>query len=420
MAETETRETRKAAKKEIGRVPSRFWYWFGVSCTRIAGVFLGLRVHIDPAVRKLQGPAILLGNHPSYLDPFLLALISWPLHFNMISQNDLFRNPILRFLLLKLGCIPKVQFRTDTRAVKAMFRVLRRNGMLGVFPEGMRSPDGTGLHFEDAITRTAKKTGSAIVVNVLHGAYLTWPRWATKGACLRFGRIHSDCRVLFTHEQIKAMPTDEIHAGVRAALAFNDYDWQRENHIRFRCRKPANGLQNILHQCPRCGAELAMRSEGHRIWCSACGNEGIMDAYGLLSPKEADDVIPPDPAAWHTLQKESMVKRVANPDFAIECEVPLLKMSDLDGDFSEAGSGRLRVDREGIRYTGTINGEEKSLFVRLARLPGFSSDFGKRFELVIEDVSYRIYTDDGQRIIQILDAVEALRVWDSGENPTDK
>ena len=145
-----------------------------------------------------------------------------------------------------------------------------------------------------------------------------------------------------------------------------------------------------------------------------------MDAYGLLSPKEADDVIPPDPAAWHTLQKESMVKRVANPDFAIECEVPLLKMSDLDGDFSEAGSGRLRVDREGIRYTGTINGEDKSLFVRLARLPGFSSDFGKRFELVIEDVSYRIYTDDGQRIIQILDAVEALRVWDSGENPTDK
>ncbi len=392
-----------------GRVPSRFWYWVGVTGTRIAARLFGLRLHTDPAVRALRGPAILLGNHPSYLDPFFLALAAWPLRFNMLAQNDLFRNPILRFLLSRLGCIPKVQFRTDTRAVKAMFRVLRRGGMLGVFPEGMRSPDGTGLRFEDAITRTAQKTGAAIIVHVLHGAYLTWPRWAKRGARLRFGRIHSTCRVLYTHEQVQSLPAGEIHDGIRAALAYNDYDWQRQQQIPFRCKKPAQGLARILHWCPRCGAELAIRAAGDLVWCSACGNAGSMDVYGLLHPAGADDVIPADPAAWHAGQKAALARRAAQPDFAITCAVPLLQSSDLGGEFAEAGAGQLRVDRDGIRYRGTIDGRDGELFVRLARLPGFSSDFGKRFELVIEDVSYRIYPDDGQRVIQIVDAVEVLR-----------
>lgn len=409
MEQDGRRFARRADKKGYGRVPSRFWYWFGVSAARLAGVFLGVRIHADPSVRRLRGPAIILGNHPSYLDPFLAAYACWPLHFNMVAQNDLFRNPVLRFLLGKLGCIPKVQFRTDTRAIKAMLRVLHRDGMLGVFPEGMRSPDGTGLHFEDAIARTAKKAGAAILVNILHGAYLTWPRWAAKGARLRFGRIHSECRVLYTHEQIESMSVGEIHAGVREALRFNDYDWQREHRIRFRCRRPADGLANILHWCPKCGAELAIRAEGHGIRCSACGNEGTMDAYGLLHPVGSDDVIPTDPAAWHAGQKARMAELAADPAFALECAVPRLRMSDLEGDFQEAGSGRLRVDREGIRYTGTVNGTDKTLFVRLARLSGFSSDFGKRFELVIDDVSYRIYPEDGQMVIRIVDAVEALR-----------
>jgi 1-acyl-sn-glycerol-3-phosphate acyltransferase len=32
-----------------------------------------LRVRVDPAVRQVKGPMILLGNHPSYLDPVIMA-----------------------------------------------------------------------------------------------------------------------------------------------------------------------------------------------------------------------------------------------------------------------------------------------------------------------------------------------------------
>jgi hypothetical protein len=67
------------------------------------------------------------------------------------------------------------------------------------------------------------------------------------------------------------------------------------------------------------------------------------------------------------------------------------------------------VYKRQVRYTGTVLGAEKELFVKLARIPGFSADFGKRFELVLEDVSYRIHPANGQMVIQILDAVEAMR-----------
>ena len=409
MEETGRRLARRADKKGIGRQPSRFWYFVGVTLTRLACLFLRVRRTVEPGVHAMKGPAIILGNHPSYFDPFIAALACWPLHFNMVAQNDLFRNPILRYLLLQLGCIPKVQFRTDTRAIKAMFRVLRRDGLLGVFPEGMRSPDGTNLRFEDAIARTVKKSGSAVVVNVLTGAYLTWPRWSKSGAHMRIGRIDSHCRVLYTHEQISTLSVEEIHAGIVEALSYNDYNWAREQHVKFRCKKPADGLERVLHQCPRCKKELAIRSEGRRIWCSACGNEGQMDDYGLLHPSGKDDVIPEDPSRWHAWQKARMAERVVDPDFAIEADVPLLEVSDLDGEFGPSGSGRVRVDHEGVRYTGTVNGEEKELFVRLARIPNFSADFGKRFELVLEDISYRFHPADGQMVIMILDAVEAMR-----------
>ena len=409
MDQAGKRLARRADRQGLGRVPSRFWYYVGVSAARLMGLFVGIRTHVAPDVRKIKGPAIILGNHPSYLDPFIAAYVCWPLHFNMLAQNDLFRNPVLKFLLQKLGAIPKVQFRADMRAIKAMLRVLRRDGLLGVFPEGSRSHDGTGLPFEDAIARTAKKSTAAIVVNVLHGAYLTWPRWAGKGAKLRFGCIECDCRILYTHEQVAAMSVEEIDIGIKQALAYNDYDWQREHKIRFRCRKPAKGLDRILHQCPRCEKELVIRSEGRKIWCESCGNTGEMDVYGLLHPAGPEDVIPEDPARWHAWQKAKLAERVSDPEFALEFEAPLLDISDLEGDFQPAGKGHVRVDHEGIRYSGTVHGEKKELFVKLARLPGFSADFGRRFELVLEDISYRLYPENGQQVIMIMDAVEVMR-----------
>src|SRR5690554_4054243 len=205
---------RQKAKYEVGGIPSPFWYPLGVAACRLLFRILRVRIKTDPDVLELKGPAIVLGNHASYLDPMISAVGCWPQRVHFLAQNNLFRKWLLRYLLIRVGCIPKIQFRTDTRAVKAMFRVLRRGGFLGVFPEATRSPAGMSQPFEDAIARTAKKYKTAVVVSHIDGAYLTWPRWAARGAKLRIGRIDNRNRILYTHEQVEQMTVEEIHAGI--------------------------------------------------------------------------------------------------------------------------------------------------------------------------------------------------------------
>jgi len=85
-----------------------------------------------------KGPVLLYANHPSAWDMFLIAVfMRRRVHY--MAKAELFKNPILRFLLRSVGAFPVSRGKGDIGSVKNVFRLLEQGKVVGVFPEGTRT-----------------------------------------------------------------------------------------------------------------------------------------------------------------------------------------------------------------------------------------------------------------------------------------
>lgn len=81
------------------------------------------------------GPALLVSNHISGLDPLLLiAATNRPLRF-MIAQEE-FNRWWLKWLLIRVGCIPVKREKNPTKAFNESLSALKNNQIVVVFPQG--------------------------------------------------------------------------------------------------------------------------------------------------------------------------------------------------------------------------------------------------------------------------------------------
>ncbi len=86
-----------------------------------------------------HGPVLLYANHPSAWDMFLMAAFSRrKIHY--MAKAELFQNAILRFLLKSVGAFPVSRGKGDVGSVKTVFKLLEQGKVVGVFPEGTRTP----------------------------------------------------------------------------------------------------------------------------------------------------------------------------------------------------------------------------------------------------------------------------------------
>lgn len=95
-----------------------------------------------------NGPAILVSNHVSGLDPLLMIAASRrPLRF-MIAEEE-YRRFGLTWLFRAAGCIPVDRDRRPQRAYRAALRALAAGEVVALFPHGK-------IHLDDAPPRPLK------------------------------------------------------------------------------------------------------------------------------------------------------------------------------------------------------------------------------------------------------------------------
>ena len=88
-----------------------------------------------------KGGVMLCGNHVSYIDPPALgAGATRPVHF--MAKLELFRIPVLGFLIRHVGAFPVKRGTADRSALKKAVELLKNGEIVGMFPEGTRSLDG--------------------------------------------------------------------------------------------------------------------------------------------------------------------------------------------------------------------------------------------------------------------------------------
>ncbi|APW60694.1 lysophospholipid acyltransferase family protein [Paludisphaera borealis] len=120
------------------------------------------------------GGVMLVSNHLSYLDVFLLGNgIERPL--NYVARSTLFL-PILGPLIRSVGAFPIQREGMGASGMKETLKRLRAGGIVTLFPEGTRSPDGEIAPLKAGIALLVARAGVPVVPAGIAGTFRAWPR----------------------------------------------------------------------------------------------------------------------------------------------------------------------------------------------------------------------------------------------------
>lgn len=113
-----------------------------------------------------QGPVILACNHVGVIDGPLLAIFA-PRPVHALTKQEMFAGRLGGFLR-HAGQVPLDRWHTDPAAVRTCLRVLREDGVVGIFPEGRRG-DGELRRLHRGAAYLALVTGAPVVPVVMFG-----------------------------------------------------------------------------------------------------------------------------------------------------------------------------------------------------------------------------------------------------------
>ncbi|MEY3472318.1 MAG: lysophospholipid acyltransferase family protein [Candidatus Limnocylindrus sp.] len=127
------------------------------------------------------GPAILVGNHISWLDPILLACWLTPSTgraINWMGKAEAMRWPLVGTFLRVNGVFGVRRGAADLEAFRLAEAVLREGNILGIYPEGTRSHDSKIGPFRDGAALLALRSGAPVIPVAVSGTERLWPRGA--------------------------------------------------------------------------------------------------------------------------------------------------------------------------------------------------------------------------------------------------
>jgi 1-acyl-sn-glycerol-3-phosphate acyltransferase len=115
-----------------------------------------------------KGPVVLAANHLTNMDVFFLQF-SLPRPIYFMGKEELFRNPLMDWMLRQLGGFPVQRGAHDEWAIRYAEGVLERGQVLGIFPEGTRNR-GQGLRpAKTGMARLAQTANCPILPVAIHG-----------------------------------------------------------------------------------------------------------------------------------------------------------------------------------------------------------------------------------------------------------
>ena len=136
-------------------------------------LFSGLRVEGNNRL-PANGAFILAPNHFSTLDAFILmAAVKY--EYYTIGKIELFKNPIFKFLIIRLNAIPVNRKGFCRQTLKVAIEILGQNKIVAIFPEGYISKNGTLGRFKSGVARLALEAKVPIIPVAIVGSNRALP-----------------------------------------------------------------------------------------------------------------------------------------------------------------------------------------------------------------------------------------------------
>ncbi|HBM85472.1 MAG TPA: 1-acyl-sn-glycerol-3-phosphate acyltransferase [Opitutae bacterium] len=122
----------------------------------------------------LQGSAIFAANHISFYDPPAIgAQVHRP--FNYFARDTLYKG-LFGKALHKLDTIPVARDNADIRSLKAIFKALKKEGAVAIYPEGTRSADGKLAEPKPGAGMIACKSKATVIPTRIFGTFEAFGR----------------------------------------------------------------------------------------------------------------------------------------------------------------------------------------------------------------------------------------------------
>jgi 1-acyl-sn-glycerol-3-phosphate acyltransferase len=108
-----------------------------------------------------SGGGLLLANHQSFLDPMLIALaLRRPISF--LARDTLFPIPFVGWMLRHTHVIPLSRDTGGAAGIRETLRRLDEGYLVGIFPEGTRSADGSLGPFKPGFAAIVRRASVSI------------------------------------------------------------------------------------------------------------------------------------------------------------------------------------------------------------------------------------------------------------------
>jgi 1-acyl-sn-glycerol-3-phosphate acyltransferase len=140
-----------------------------------------------------DGPAILASNHLSFLDSIFLPLLC-PRRITFLAKSDYFTERGLKGFLKRLffkgvGQVPidRSGGEASEAALRTGVRILAEGSLLGIYPEGTRSPDGRLYRGKIGVARMALEAKVPVIPVAMIGTFEVQPPGQVRPNIRRIG-----------------------------------------------------------------------------------------------------------------------------------------------------------------------------------------------------------------------------------------
>ena len=215
-----------------------------------------------------KGPVILASNHQSFIDSVFLPLVVRR-RVTFVAKAEYFESRKTAWFFRAVGMIPLKRGGgpASARALAAAREVLESGGVLGIYPEGTRSPDGRLYKGHTGVARLSMQCGAPVVPVAQFGTARCSPSGPCGPSCSagsrsRWGRRCGGRARRGDPSDLRQF-TDQIMAAI-AALSGQEMVDQYAKRDRGRLSAPGLRSRPVPADGPRPGPRRRPRRVGRR------------------------------------------------------------------------------------------------------------------------------------------------------------
>lgn len=387
-----------------------------------------LKIH-KVNMKGLKPPYLVLGTHHAFMDFYVTPLALFPHRANYVSELEGFE-AYGEWLYRQAGCLGTRKFISDINLVKNIQRVMKRKGILVLYPEARYANVGTSSELPTSTGKLVKLLGVPLVTINMKGNYLQSPIWNLKK---RAGvKLDATLTQVLTAEEVKTKSVEEINALISQHLAYDEYKYQVDNNMKITYKDRAKGLEMPLYQCMSCGTEFAMKGQGIKLCCNSCHATWEMDELGRLAKiisgvgEKTGGALEGAPVEntveflhipdWYEWERIQVIKQIDEGTYELNCRVKIDALPNAKN-FIPCGEGLLVHKKEGfyLTFKDYRDEREKTMFFSSKSLFSihteydYRSKYGQCVTLSTDNDTYFLYPlEEGFNATKIQFATEYL------------